>query len=74
MKTYQLTLRGYDANTDKTDHLIKWVNAPSISAVQAYAKSRGWDVMQTETAWGDKVLTIQDGVDAILDGEGNRIA
>ncbi len=74
MKTYQLTLRGYDASTDKTDHFIKWVNAHSIAAVQTYVKSRGWDVTEIDTSWGDQVLTARDGVDAILDAQGNRIA
>ena len=67
MKTYQLTLSGYDGSTDATDHLIKWVNASSLAAVEVYAAQQGWSVQSIETPWGDNALTVEDGVDAILD-------
>ncbi len=27
MSVYELTLKGFDGSTDKTDHLIKWIRA-----------------------------------------------
>ena len=33
MKVYQVTLRGFDGSTEKTDHLIIWVKSPSIEGV-----------------------------------------
>lgn len=74
MKTFQLTLRGFRADTDKTDHLIKWVNASSVEAAKTYAGRQGWDVIEIDASWGDTVLTRADGVDAILDDNGNAIS
>lgn len=74
MKTYQLTLAGFDGSTDRTDHLIKWVNAPSRAALDLYIKAQRWRVHQIETPWPDEVLTIAEGVDAILDENGNEVA
>jgi hypothetical protein len=43
MRVYELVLRGFNGNTDLTDHLVKWVAALNKGAVITYAKSQGWD-------------------------------
>lgn len=67
MKTYELTLIGYDGTTDQTDHLIKWVVASSLDAVLAYAHEQGWYLQESpKIIFDGMAMTIEDGVDAIL--------
>lgn len=66
MITYQLTLKGFDASRDDTDDLIKWVNAPSRAALDAYVQTMGWTLQGEPETPFDTVLTREDGVDAIL--------
>jgi len=74
MKTYQLTLDGYHASTDATDHLIKWVNAPSEAAVLALAQRWGWSLQDPpETPWAPNVLGVSDGVDFVVNEEGEPV-
>lgn len=34
MKTFEVTLKGFDGSTDQTDHLVKWVLASSKEKVE----------------------------------------
>jgi len=36
MITFEITLKGFDGNTDATDHLVKWVNAPNRAALDQW--------------------------------------
>jgi hypothetical protein len=67
MKTFDVTLEGFDPNTDETDHLVKWINAPSIETVRDFCSQMNWkyeSITEMEYYWP---LTIDDGVDYILD-------
>ena len=33
MRTYEVTLPGFDGRTDRTDYLVKWVKANSVNDV-----------------------------------------
>ena len=48
MHTFQFTLVGYRPETDTTDHLIEWVNAPSREAPDSVARFLKWDVQEVE--------------------------
>jgi hypothetical protein len=59
MKTFEVTLRGYDADYAETDDLVKWVKAPDLRAVEEYVASH--------TDW--------EGVEIwYLEGRDNQIA
>lgn len=36
MKTYEVTLAGYDGSTSDTDHLVFWINAPDLEALNRF--------------------------------------
>lgn len=36
MAYYEVTLKGFDASSDETDHLVKWVRAHNERAVRDY--------------------------------------
>ena len=38
MKTFQITLDGYDPSTSETDDLIIWINAKSLETVEEFMK------------------------------------
>lgn len=65
MKTHQVTLRGFDPRSARTDHLIKWINADSREKVDAYAAQQEWDVIDIDTPF-QSLLTTSDGIDATL--------
>jgi hypothetical protein len=71
LNTYQITLPGYDGSTDRTDHLIKWVNAPCLEDAQVFARSLGVEISTVELLEGRK-LGFEDGVDFII-GSGGEI-
>lgn len=67
LKTYELILLGWRGDTDKTDHLIKWVVASSPEIAAQYAESQKW-ILQCapEVIFDGMVMTVEDGVDAVL--------
>lgn len=36
MITFEITLKGFDGDTDNTGHLVKWVNAPNLAALEKW--------------------------------------
>ncbi len=69
--SFLLTLAGYDGGTDTTDHLIKWVKAPSRAALDAYIAAMGYTLQgQPEIILPEADLSFEDGVDVILDEKG----
>ena len=62
MNTYEVELNGFNGGTDKTNHLIKWINAGHLEQVQDYI---GIGNYQNITKL-DRLLTKADGVDTIL--------
>ena len=63
MKTYQITLAGYDGGTDETDHLIRWINADSKELVDTHIKNNNLDVIDMHTIGP---FTEEEGVDLTL--------
>jgi len=39
---YEATLKGFDGSTDKTDNLIKWIEAETIAQATEYCHSMGY--------------------------------
>lgn len=69
MTIYELTLKGFDGSTDATDHLVKWVDAPSEEAVTFFAKANGLQDFSVEKMTNQNI-EFEDGLDVILDGSG----
>lgn len=67
MKTYEITLPGFDGSTDETDDLVIWVNAPNPLIAYEFAKSLNADC---EELIRDHDYSFEDGVDFILDENG----
>lgn len=72
-KTYDVTLKGFDGSTDRTDNLVKWVNAPSIEAVNAFVARLGFPLHGKPFVAHDVLVAMGDGVDVIIDAEGEVI-
>jgi hypothetical protein len=43
MKIYEAVLKGYNGGSDETDHLIKWIKAPSLELAEKAIKEQGWE-------------------------------
>lgn len=64
---FQITLKGYDGSTDRTDDLIKWAVAPDRETLDAWLPASGWEVEQLEAFHlGSPDMQPGDGVDVIL--------
>lgn len=75
MQTFDVTLNGFDGETDATDHLVKWVRAANEERLEQWLKDTGlWDHLQVQTPKGERWLalsgreTFEDGVDVLLIG------
>lgn len=69
MKTYEVTLKGFDASTDETDHLVKWVKASNRSVLDQWLSHYGLDELVSEVNEMDKYTWnygFDDGVDVIV--------
>lgn len=64
MKTFQLTLKGFNTNK-KTDHLIKWINAPTKKALAIYLNNH-LDIELQEPPIEIALRNKDDGVDVAL--------
>lgn len=42
MPCFEVTFKGFDPNTDETDHLIKWVQAPNRGVLQQFLFDNGF--------------------------------
>lgn len=66
MRTFDVTLQGYDAETDSSDHLVKWVRAENQDVLERWLVKCGLKkfVMSiTEVEWA---TNFEDGVDVKL--------
>jgi hypothetical protein len=68
MPTFQLTLKGYNPNTSKTDHLIKWVRAPHLEAVNEFLAVSDWQLAEPPEQLGSYAddYNTEDGIDILL--------
>lgn len=80
MKLYQFSLVGYDAYTDGTDDLVKWIKAPSLEALGLFISKNNLklDGSGIQEIYQDGIkgfigseMTEKDGVDAEIDVNGN---
>lgn len=73
MRTFDVTLNGFDGGTDKTDHLVKWVLAKDLKTVNDWIDQLGLRPFVRDVQdLGDhaKNYTFADGVDVMLDTVG----
>jgi len=63
--TFQLTLRGFRVDKPKTDTLISWVNAQTVSALNSYLKKYSAIELE-EPPMVIKRRDTDDGIDAVL--------
>lgn len=70
MKTFDLTLAGFDGRTDATDDLVYWVNAPSLEAVNALARRLNLSLSNAPYLIGEMAFGSGEGVDMVLDESG----
>lgn len=72
---YDLTLTGFNIETDKTDDLVKWIVAPNRTAVELFAVVIGLDTTDIQSItpkdYG-RPMTFEDGIDVVVD-EGGQI-
>jgi len=72
MKNYEVILTGFDANNSDTDHLVKWLRAPSLKAVKLFLGDFPLHSKPSLHHIQDK-LGFEDGIDVILDREGKVV-
>ncbi len=70
MPVYDVTLNGYQSDTDETDHLVKWVMAPKRDVLDKFL--HGVEFIQSISEMGKHAdaYTPDHGVDVILGEEG----
>ena len=67
MRTFDVTLNGFDARTDATDHLIKWVRAENRAILSRWLKACGLaDSVRDITDSGHHAVTFDAGLDVKL--------
>lgn len=54
LTTFEVTAKGYDGSTDETDHLVFWVNAPSIDLLEQAIEGTGAGFCDTILVEGDE--------------------
>jgi hypothetical protein len=61
---YEVTLKGFDGSTDRTDHLIKWIVATSRSALENWLDASGLlDFLACDP------IRLPSSLEAITDGD-----
>lgn len=65
---FEITLKGWDGNTDRTDHLVKWVWCRDEHQLRTYLSQSGLWAMVEDVAeiYPGCQLTFADGVDIVL--------
>lgn len=81
MMVFDVTLVGYNAETDDTDHLVKWVNAPNEQMVRQWLHDQGLtpfvdsvDHLAHMTDFGDIDSMFETGVDIIINEDGSYLS
>ena len=74
MKTFEISLKGFDGNTDETDHLVKWINATDIQEVESWLET--YDLTQFVASGPFELempaLSYADGVDVRVTEDGSN--
>lgn len=71
LASFELLLEGFDASTSATDHLVKWVNAPSIEAATKCAERKGWKLKRAPEPMDFR--DAGDGIDCTVDEDGREL-
>lgn len=74
MRTFELTFKGFNGDTDKTDHLVRWVNAQDRATLDVWIEKhslRPYLSQEPQDITGNWGLDRSDGVDYVV-GEENR--
>lgn len=67
MRTFDVTLKGFDGGTDSTDHLVKWIRAEDRSILDRWLKHSGLtDSVRDITDIGHHATAFDQGVDVKL--------
>lgn len=66
MFIYELIMEGFDGTSDKTDDFIKWVKAPNVETVMAFACSIGLKNYSVEKLANQQADTFEDGLDVVI--------
>lgn len=68
MRCFDVTLRGYDGDTDTTDHLVKWVLAPDLDTLKRWLSKMGMRLHSDPYDMGDYAAQYDwaDGIDLKL--------
>ena len=67
MRTFDVTLKGFDSGTDQTDHLVKWVRAKSRSILDRWLSLCGiTDAVRDITDIGHHATAFDQGIDVKL--------
>lgn len=72
---FQLLLEGFCEDTDETDHLVKWIKAPSQFAVELFMQAQGLAGVIEETPFdanedGAFPVGFGDGLDVEINESG----
>jgi hypothetical protein len=73
LKAFELLLHGFDGGTDETDHLVKWVKAPSLKVLERWLDETclsAYLQRPPEPMPHYDDLGYEDGIDVVLDLEG----
>lgn len=54
-QVFEVVLKGFNGDSDETDHLIKWVAAQDAAQVRKYCATKGWDA--------DRIVAIDVAID-----------
>ena len=67
MRTFDVTLKGFDGGTDKTDHLVKWVRAENRVILDRWLESCGLtDCVRDVTDIAHHAVSFDAGLDVKL--------
>ncbi len=71
LSSFEIILKGYDCNSDSTDHLVKWVLAPSTTVLNQWIEKH--NLQNAIKSIGDMGLYAQgysDGIDLVISESG----
>jgi hypothetical protein len=66
MKIFEATLKGFDGSTDNTDHLVKWVSAPSLESAEKAVKDAGYELSAPIVEITDPIQLKNEDIDLFI--------
>ena len=71
---FEVTQKGFDGSTDATDHLVQWIDAPSLEALGRFILKQNLELHEEPRDISDQDITFLSGLDKKLDEWGEVIA